>query len=75
MRTQTTLVGDQSQANLAEDGLATIAEAGEFLRMCRSKVYELIEKRELASVKIGGSRRVPWASLRELVARHLANGE
>jgi excisionase family DNA binding protein len=44
-------------------------EAAEALGVGRSRVYDLMRKRELASVRIGRSRRIPVASLQELIDR------
>ncbi len=44
-------------------------EAAEVLSIGRSKVYELIGSGELASVRIGTSRRVPAEALVEFVSR------
>lgn len=56
-------------------------EAAEALGVGRSRVYDLMRKRELVSVRIGKSRRVPAAALRAYVERLVggvtrrANGE
>jgi excisionase family DNA binding protein len=42
-------------------------EAAELLSIGRSKVYELIGTGELASVRIGASRRIPAQALAEFV--------
>lgn len=42
-------------------------EAAEMLGVGRSRVYDLMRKRELLSVRIGKSRRVPVAALQEYV--------
>ena len=48
--------------------LMTVREVAELLRLSRSKVYELINLRELRTVKIGRCVRVPEAAVRELLA-------
>jgi excisionase family DNA binding protein len=48
--------------------LYTAEEAAEILKISRCKVYDLLRNRELRSVKIGGSRRIPRAALEEYVA-------
>ena len=48
--------------------LLTPEEAAEALGIGRSKVYELMATRRLASVKIGSSRRIPVDALEEFVA-------
>lgn len=49
--------------------LHRIPEAGEVLGIGRTKVYELLEAGELASVKIGKRRLIPHESLVAYVAR------
>ena len=44
-------------------------EAAEALGVCRSRVYDLMRKRELLSIRIGRSRRIPAADLRAFVQR------
>lgn len=51
--------------------LFTAEEAAEILKISRCKVYDLLRNQDLRSVKIGGSRRIPRASLEEYVARLL----
>jgi excisionase family DNA binding protein len=42
-------------------------EAQEILGLGRTKVYELIRTKELPSVKIGGSVRIPLDELKEWI--------
>lgn len=49
--------------------LVSVEEAARALSIGRSAAYELIASRQLASVKIGRSRRVPVQALREYVER------
>jgi excisionase family DNA binding protein len=51
--------------------LFTAEEAAEVLKISRCKIYDLLRNQDLRSVKIGGSRRIPRASLEEYVARLL----
>jgi excisionase family DNA binding protein len=55
---------------MLREGLAKVAEAAEFLRLSRSKLYLLMDGRELPYVKIGRSRRIPWRALFAFVERH-----
>ena len=48
--------------------LLSPSEAAERLSMGRSKIYELMRRGELRSVKIGGCRRIPRAALDNFVA-------
>ena len=50
-------------------GLATIQDAQGFLQVSRGTVYGLMRDGQLGYVKLGRSRRVPWAALHELVER------
>jgi len=56
---------------MAEYGLADIAEAAAFLRISRSKVYEMLYRQELRSICLGKSRRIPRLDLIEYVERKL----
>lgn len=56
---------------MAEHGLADVAEAAEFLRISRSKVYEMLNSKELPSIWLGKSRRIPRLELIQLVERKL----
>ena len=47
--------------------LLTADEAAQVLGIGRSKVYELLASRQLASVKIGTCRRIPADALRAYV--------
>ncbi len=47
--------------------LFTVVEVAEYLGIGRSKVYELLYKGDLKSVKIGGSRRIRHSDLGEYV--------
>ncbi len=52
-------------------GLARVTEATRFLGLSKSKLYLMMDRGELAYVKFGKSRRIPWSELRELVERHI----
>lgn len=47
--------------------LVSPEEAAEMLGVCRSRVYDVMRKHELVSVRLGRSRRIPVAALREYV--------
>ena len=49
--------------------LVSPVEAANLLGIGRSTVYVLMQSGELASVRVGGSRRIPVAALDELVSR------
>jgi excisionase family DNA binding protein len=43
--------------------------AAKLLDMSKSKIYEMIQRRELPSVRLGGCLRIPMSALDELVAK------
>lgn len=51
--------------------LLTVRETADVLGISRSKVYELINRRELRSVHIDGCRRIPAAAVEDYVAQLL----
>jgi excisionase family DNA binding protein len=51
------------------------AEAAEAIGIGRSKVYELLARGDLPSIRIGSSVRVPLDALRAWIARQLADSE
>jgi excisionase family DNA binding protein len=54
---------------LSHRQLWTIPEASEFLRISRSHLYLLIQRKELRSIAIGRRRLITRAALEELVQR------
>ena len=54
---------------IVERLLLTPEETAEILCVGRSRVYDLMRKRELASVRIGKCRRIPAAAVRAYVER------
>lgn len=60
--------------DLVADGLVGNPEAGEFLSVSRSKLYELMDSGDLPFVKLGRSRRIPRRALVELAAKELRGG-
>ncbi len=51
--------------------LLTMDEAARALGLGVTSFYDLVMKKQIASIKIGRSRRVPIAALEEFVARQL----
>ena len=51
--------------------LLTVDEAARLLRMSRSFVYNLVMSGEIASIKLGRSRRVPAVELERFVSERL----
>jgi excisionase family DNA binding protein len=67
-QTETSELSETVRPLLGKDlQLFTVVEVSQFLGIGRSKVYELMYKGELKSVKIGGSRRVRYSDLGEYV--------
>ena len=62
-------IGQESKVLLSVD------EAAVALSLGRSAVYELIMRKELASIKVGRTRRVPVVALHRYVSRRLEEGE
>jgi excisionase family DNA binding protein len=58
----------QEQAPPVAKLLLRVEEVAQLLEIGRTRVYHLIASGELASVKIGGSRRVPTAAVHRYVA-------
>jgi excisionase family DNA binding protein len=55
--------------------LLTVDEAAQLIRISRSKLYELLQRREIPSIAIGRSRRIPADGLRNWVtAQESASG-
>lgn len=48
--------------------LHTVPQAARRLNVSRTALYRLMSAGELRSVKVGGSRRIPEAALRDFVA-------
>jgi excisionase family DNA binding protein len=55
--------------------LLTAQEAAHRLGMSRTKVFQLITRKELSSVKIGGARRIPVWALYDFVDGLIGSGE
>jgi excisionase family DNA binding protein len=51
-----------------------VPEAARFLSISRSKLYEMMDKGELAYVKLGRCRRIRRRELTDLVSRKLRGG-
>jgi excisionase family DNA binding protein len=52
--------------------LLSIEESAAQLRIGRSRMFDLIRRGEVLSVKVGGSRRIPYDSLKDYVNRLVA---
>jgi len=54
---------------MSEPMLISVEQAAEILSLSRSTVQRLMSSGHLASVKIGGSRRIPADAITEYVAQ------
>lgn len=52
--------------------LLSVDEAAAMMSIGRNLVYDLVMRRQIASIKLRRSRRIPVAALQEFVARQLA---
>jgi excisionase family DNA binding protein len=59
----------EGATNAACQLLLTPEQAAVTLAICRTKVYELMGRGQLESVRIGSSRRIPMAAVVEFVQR------
>ncbi len=50
-------------------GLATVKEAAAYLRLSVAKLYLMMDRGQLAFVKLGRSRRINWKAVEALVLR------
>jgi len=57
------MVNEKVRERVTPPVLLTVAEAARRLSLSRSKVYALIARGEIESVKVDGSRRVPADAL------------
>lgn len=61
--------------HLVEDGLMTVAEATEFLRVSRAYLYQLMQSGQLPYSKLGRNRRIPRRAVVAFAARSIHSGE
>jgi excisionase family DNA binding protein len=47
--------------------LLTVEEAASVLSLSRTRMYGLVMRKEIYSIKVGGARRVPMQALHEFV--------
>jgi excisionase family DNA binding protein len=64
----------EERAALIAEGLWTIPEAVDFLRISRSRLYDLMNSGDLIFVKLGRSRRLPRRAVVDLATRGLCGG-
>ena len=56
----------------AREGLATIPEVANYLKVGRSTVYELMNSGEIPAVKVRRCKRVRWSDLEVFIAQQTA---
>lgn len=56
------------------EGMTTIAEAADLLKLSRSKLYELMDKGKIKYCKFDGARRIPRAELAAYIERNTHGG-
>lgn len=61
---------DQRKKDVMPPLLLTVRQAARELGLSRSTIYSLISTGELASIKIGRSRRIPWEAVVAFVATY-----
>jgi len=59
------------ETDALSDGLMTIEEACHFARLSRSSIYGLLQRRQIASVKLGKSRRIVKTALIAFLRDHI----
>ncbi|GGZ81226.1 helix-turn-helix domain-containing protein [Streptomyces acidicola] len=58
--------------NTAASELLTVPEVMARLKVGRSKVYDLIRTRRLASLKVDGCRRIPDDAVRDFIENQMS---
>src|SRR5262249_9185610 len=66
-------IAEPPHSGLCDDGLVTVPEAADFLRVSRSSVYAMMEQGKLPFAKFGKSRRIPRQALMELVQQSMVS--
>ena len=61
-------------AGLVAEGMMTVREVAEFLRVGRSTIYLWMDRGELCFCKLGRCRRIPRRAVVELAAGNLCGG-
>ncbi len=68
MRRKTQTIEKSSQATISP--LLTVADVAKILQLSKVKVYELIKKNGLPTVKISGARRIKPIALQTWIEQH-----
>jgi excisionase family DNA binding protein len=64
-------INDARRISMTEKLLLTVGEAADRLGVGRSFLYQLLQRGELQSLKLGRARRVPLRALDEFVDKRL----
>lgn len=64
-------MSDEQISDVLARGVLKVPEAAKMLNLSRSALYALMEKGDLAYLKIGGARRIPRAAIEDLARRCL----
>jgi excisionase family DNA binding protein len=51
------------------EGFVTVTEAARYLRLCRAKLYQIMDAGDLPYAKFGKARRIPRRALAEFAER------
>lgn len=65
------IIGTET-SNMEAKVLLSVDEAAALMSLGRSLVYDLVMRREIASIKVGRCRRVPMSALQAYVGRQLS---
>lgn len=63
------------RAELAADGVLSVADAQAFLSLGRTEVYGLMDRGKLPFIKLGRRRVIPKRALVELLAANMVGGQ
>ena len=59
---------------IVRSGLVNVTQAGQFLGVGKSMIYQLMDQGELPYVKIGSARRIPINALQDFATSNLRGG-
>jgi excisionase family DNA binding protein len=62
---------DEELDTVVAGGFGSVDQVAEFLSLSRATIYKMMDARILPSAKLGKSRRLPWAAVKDYAARAL----
>lgn len=62
---------NETNQDLVADGLLTVREACDFLKVSQSELYRLMERGEIQFCRLGSKRRIPKKALVDFAAAGL----